>query len=91
VGGLSPQGYSMVRWVPYQRRKRFPYFVVASCSLILKHSSTGFHTCKECHKTDSLEIIPLQTTRKEKNLKTEEALERAVVTLKTERIKGFNP
>ena len=54
VGGLSPQGYSMVRWVPYQWRKRFPDYVVASCSLILKHSSTGFHTCKECHKTEFL-------------------------------------
>ena len=36
-------------------------------------------------------IIVLQTTRKENNWKTEETLERAVVTLETERIKGFNP
>jgi len=52
---------------------------------------TGFNTCKECHKTESFEIILLQTTRKENNLKTEETLERAVVTLQTERIKGSNP
>jgi len=36
-------------------------------------------------------IIPLQTTRKENNWKTEGALARAAVTLKTERIKGSNP
>ena len=37
------------------------------------------------------EIIPLQTTRKENNWKTEETLARAAVTLETERIKGSNP
>ena len=36
-------------------------------------------------------IILLQTTRNENNWKTEETLERAVVTLETERIKGSNP
>ena len=35
--------------------------------------------------------IPLQTTRKENNCKTKEKLERAVVTVETERIKGSNP
>jgi len=45
------------------------------------------------HRTDAttpnpFEIIPLQTTRKENNWKTEEALARAAVTLETERIKG---
>jgi len=39
----------------------------------------------------SPQIIPLQTTRKENNWKTEETLERAVVTVETERIKGSNP
>jgi hypothetical protein len=38
-----------------------------------------------------LEIIPLQTTRKENNWKTEETLARAAVTVETERIKGSNP
>ena len=38
-----------------------------------------------------LKIIPLQTTRKENKWKTEEVLERAVVTVETERIKGSNP
>jgi len=37
------------------------------------------------------EIILLQTTKKENNWKTEVTLERAVVTLETERIKGSNP
>ena len=36
-------------------------------------------------------IEPLQTKKKEKNWKTEEALGRATVTLETERIKGSNP
>ena len=37
------------------------------------------------------EIILLQTTRKENNWKTEEALARAALTVETERIKGSNP
>ena len=49
---------------------------------------TGFYTCKECHKTESLEIIPLQITRKEKNWKTEETLARVVVTLRRNGSKG---
>ena len=57
----------------------------------MNKDGTGFHTCKECHKTESLEIILLQTTRKENNWKTEEGLARAAVTLETERIKGSNP
>jgi len=52
---------------------------------------TGFNTCKECHKTEYFEMLLLQTTRKENNWKTEEKLERAVVTLETERIKESNP
>jgi hypothetical protein len=39
----------------------------------------------------SLEVIPLQTTGKENNWKTEETLARAAVTVETERIKGSNP
>jgi len=42
-------------------------------------------------KPNPFEIIPLQTARKENNWKTEEALERAVVVLETERIEGSNP
>ena len=42
-------------------------------------------------KPNPFEIIPLQTTRKENNWKTEEALTRAAVTLETERIKGSKP
>jgi len=50
--------------------------------------TTGFHTCKECPKTESLWKM---TTRKENNWKTEEALTRAGVTVVTERIKGSSP
>jgi len=46
---------------------------------------------KNATKPNPFEIIPLQTTRRENNWKTEETLERAVVTLETERIKGSNP
>jgi len=57
-------------------------------SFRLNTGGTGFFTCKECHK--AYEIIPLQTTTKENNGKTEEALAQAAVTLETERIKGSN-
>ena len=46
---------------------------------------------KNATKPNPFEIILLQTTRKENNWKTEETLERAAVTLETERIKGSNP
>ena len=52
---------------------------------------TGFNTCKEFHKTESLRNLPLPNTRKENNWKTEKTLERAVVTLETEGIKGSSP
>jgi hypothetical protein len=35
--------------------------------------------------------MPLQTARKENNWKTEEAMERAAVTVETERVEGSNP
>ena len=46
---------------------------------------------KNAIKPNPFEIVPLQTTRKENNYKTEETLARAVVTLETERIKASNP
>jgi hypothetical protein len=54
-------------------------YMILTCSA---HSIYDFFNSK---------IILLQTTRKEKNWKTEETLERAVVTLETEQIKGSNP
>jgi hypothetical protein len=42
-------------------------------------------------KPNPFEIKSPQTTRKENNWKTEETLERTVVTLETERIKGSIP
>jgi len=50
-----------------------------------------FILAKNATKPNSFEIIPLQTTRKENNWKTEEALAQAAVTLETERIKGYTP
>jgi len=46
---------------------------------------------KKATKPNPFELIPLQTTRKENNWKTEEVLARTVVTLETERIKGSSP
>ena len=43
---------------------------------------------KNATKPNPFEIILLQTTRKEKNWKTEEKLEGAVVALEMEGIKG---
>jgi len=51
----------------------------------------AFTLAKNATKPNPFEIIPLQTTRKENNWKTEEALARAAVTLEMERIKGSNP
>jgi hypothetical protein len=51
----------------------------------------AFTLAKNATKPNPFEIISLQTARKENNWKTEETLERAVVTLETERIKGSNP
>ena len=49
------------------------------------------HLTKNVTKPNPFEIIPLQTARKENNWKIEEALERAAVTVETERIKRSNP
>ena len=46
-----------------------------------------FTLAKNASKPDPVEIISLQTTRKENNWKTEETLARTVVTLEMERIK----
>jgi len=50
----------------------------------------AFTLAKNATKQNPFGIIPLRTTRKESNWKTEEALARAAVTLETERIKGSN-
>jgi len=50
----------------------------------------AFPLAKNATKPNPFEIIPQQTTRKENNWKTEEALAQAAVTLETERIKGSN-
>jgi len=48
----------------------------------------AFTLAKNATKPNPFQIITLQTTRKENNWKTEEALARAAVTVETERIKG---
>jgi len=51
----------------------------------------AFTLAKNATKPNPFEIIPLQTTRKKNNWKTEEALARAAVTLEKKRIKGSDP
>jgi len=51
----------------------------------------AFTLTKNATKPNPFKIIPLETTRKENNWKTEEALARTAVTVETERIKGSNP
>jgi len=46
---------------------------------------------KNATKPNPFEIISLQTTRKENNRKTKEALARTAVTVEKKRIKGYNP
>jgi len=50
----------------------------------------AFTLAKNATKLNPYEVIPLQTTRKENNWKTKEALALAAVTVETERIKGSN-
>jgi len=57
----------------------------------LIQTELAFTLANNATKPNPLQIIPLQTTKKEINWKTEETLARAVVTLETERIKGSNP
>jgi len=58
------------------------------CAIVMKSGNLNFlepsGLLRACNGTAL--PLPLQTTRKENNWKTEETLERAVVTLETERI-----
>ena len=51
----------------------------------------AFTLAKNATKSNPFQIIQLQTTRKENNWQTEEALARTAVTQETERIKGSDP
>ena len=55
------------------------------------HTELAFTLAKNATKPNPFDIIPLQTTRKDDNWKTEEALARAAVTLETKWIKESNP
>jgi hypothetical protein len=51
----------------------------------------AFTPAKKSTKPNPFKIIPLQSIRKENGWETEETLERAAVTLETERAKWPNP
>ena len=80
---LWPQdkGLHMPRTTDYRHTRQDSWIQTKLVSTLAKNAT----------KPNTFEIILLQTARKENNWKTEETLERAVVTLYTERIKGFNP
>jgi hypothetical protein len=69
----------------------FGYIVLFTHTIKNKQPELAFTLAKKATKPNPFEIISLQTTRKEKNWKTEETLARAVVSLETERIKESNP
>jgi hypothetical protein len=50
----------------------------------------AFTPAKNATKPNPFKIIPLQPTKKEKNWETKETLERAIVSLETERAKWHN-
>jgi hypothetical protein len=51
----------------------------------------AFTPAKNATKPNAFKIIPLQRTRKENNWETKETMERATLTLETERAKWPNP
>jgi hypothetical protein len=55
------------------------------------YEELAFTPAKNTTKQNPFKIIPLQPTRKENGWETEETLERAAVTLETERAKWPNP
>ena len=61
----------------------FPHYLINGWI----ETELAFTLAKNATKPNPVEIIPLQTTRKENNWKTEETLARTVVTLETEGIK----
>ena len=74
---------SQVQYIIYCVPKNTTSYMIL-CSFIYRTSH--FTLAKNATKPNPFEIITLQTTRKENNWKTEEALARAAVTLETERI-----
>jgi hypothetical protein len=73
---------------PYELSPKHQYFLKIHFNITLEPTSL---VSENATKPNPFEIVLLQTTRKENIWKTEEALERAVVTLETERIEGSNP
>jgi hypothetical protein len=90
--GIEPESFRLVAQCVNQLRfvtgfALCPTLYIKAGTLIKFHIN---NFAKNATKANPLEIIPLQTTRKENNWKTEETLARAAVTVETERIKGSN-
>jgi len=56
----------------------------------MNKNGTGFHTCKESHKIESLRNHTTTDRKEGEQLEDQEALARAAITLETERIRGSN-
>jgi hypothetical protein len=83
MGGLR---HYMFRTVPTS----FAYFLNFVLWPRWIHTELAFTLARNATKPNPFEIISLETTRKN-NWKTEETLKRAILTLKTKRIKGSIP
>ena len=79
----------------HRNRKRACLEALRFATAKLTQRGTGYpswgHSNKLRISRGSTELTPLQTTRKENNWKTEEALAQVAVSLETERIEGSNP
>jgi len=74
----------------WNSNQNLPKLIIIIIIIIIIQKELRTHT-KNATKPNPSEIILLQPTRKEKNWETEEAMERAAVTLETERVKWPNP
>jgi chlorite dismutase len=85
------------KFVDYDINKRiFSFFkkclsIIALCHCKEELNSISHKPAKNATKPNPFKIISLKPTRKENNWETEETMERANVTLETERAKWPNP
>jgi hypothetical protein len=56
-----------------------------------RRTDLAFTPAKNATKPNPFKIIPLQPTKKENNWETKEMMERATLTLETDRVKWPNP
>jgi len=82
--------YSITRDVLQVFNIRSLLYTVLHIIHVSQRAQLAFTPAKNATKPNPFKIIPLQPTRKENNWETEETMERATVTLETERAKWPN-